>query len=283
MNPRSSNIVTASILALTFVFTSTLIANAAQSKATSGSKVFDPNAVHVGETFAATSCLPHESVAKSDVAANLAIAAGDADLDAGHCQQGIADYQKALDANPNDPNALFRHLLALYAVIGSTGDAGMQVRYLENAYRDADAGVAASPKNVVFLVLRASSRLALVHTHMERRAPASWGRYQRSEFQHSYDDVTAAVTLYPTYGEGYASRWQIDKARHDEEQAAYDYKLAAKYDPNALSHAENMHRRNQEQVAENMRALENSRRHAAAVMMGIGAATGAYTIVPIPQ
>ena len=283
MKAQFSRLAPAILLVLSFACSSGTAANAAQTSPKLASvKTFDPNAVHVGELFSATSCLPNEPVAKSDVAANAAIAAGDANLDAGHCQQGIADYQKALDANPNDPNALFRHLFALYAVIGSTGDAGMHWRYLESAYHDADAGVAAAPKNVVFLVLRASPRLALVHTHMEHRAPASWGCYQRSEYQHSYDDVTAAMTLYPTYGEGYASRWQIDKARQDEEQAAYDYKLAAKYDPSALAHAENMHRRNVEQAAENMRALENSRRHLANAMMGLGAAAGGYILVPGP-
>ena len=274
MNARIMIPLAASILAAAFTLTPTLGVRAAVTAAKSVVKTFDPNAVHIGEILASVLCLPHEPVAKSDVSVTAALAAGDADLDAGHCQQAIADYQKALDASPNDPNALFRHLIAVYGIIGSTGDAAMQVRMLETAYHDADLGVAASPKNVVFLVLRASSRTLLIGPHMMHRAPIMMGRYEQSELKNSYDDLTSAITAYPTDGEGYASRWMLDKRRHDEEQAAYDYKQAAKYDPKALANAENMHQRNQEQIAANMRPLENSRRHLANAMMALGAAAG---------
>ncbi len=114
---------------------------------------------------------------------------GDADLDAGHCQKAVADYQKAVDANPSDTNALFHHIVATYGLAGSTGDAGLQLRLIEATYHDADLGVAAAPKNVVFFVIRATARTLLIGPHMQHRAPITFRRYMASELKNSYDNL----------------------------------------------------------------------------------------------
>jgi len=240
-------------------------------------------AVHIGEVLASISCLPHESTATSDVDAAHAVAAGDADLDAGHCQKAVADYQKAVDANPRDTNAIFHHVVAVYGIARTTGDAGLQLRMLEAAYHDADLGVAAAPRNPVFLVLRASTRMILIGPHVMHRAPITMARYQASELQNSYNDLTAAIAIFPTYGEAYASRWMIDKRRQDFEQANFDEAKAEKYDPKAFAASQGAQRMNQEHIAQNMRDLENSRRKAAAFMMGLGVASGAIEVLPVPR
>ncbi len=282
MNTRIAMPIAASILAVAFTLTPTLGVGAAVTSPKAAIKTFDPNGVHIGEVLASVSCLPHEPEVKSDVAAASAIAAGDADLDAGHCQKAVADYQKAVDANPKDTNALFHHVIAVYGIARSTGDAGLQIRMLETAYHDADLGVAAAPKNPVFLELRAESRTILIGPHMMHRAPITMARYEQSELKNSYDDLTAAIALAPTYGEAYASRWMNDNRRHDQEQANYDAAQAQKYDPKAFANMQTAQRMNDAHVAQNMRDLENSRRKAAAFMMGLGVASGAIEVIPAP-
>ncbi len=235
------------------------------------------------DIIASIGCLPHDPDTQSTSNAKDAVRDGVADIEAGHCVKAVADFQYAIDADPTAVDALWRQELVAFQQALLTSDVGLSVRLLETAYHDMDLAIAAAPKNPVFYVMRASTRLHLLPARLKKKNAFTMHKFIDAEYKSSYDDLTSAITLSPQYGEAYAYRFLVDGARHDAETARFDLGKAQQLNPRGAQEVEESYRLGQQRVAEYNEERARRSMAMANAMMGLAAATGGGYVVPVYQ
>ena len=110
------------------------------------------------------------------------------------------------------------------------------------------------------------------------------GKYIDSERKNSYDDLSSAIKLSPTYGEAYAYRYLVDMRRNDTESANYDIGMANKYNPTAARMVVSMQEAHEQHMAEYNAERARSAMAMANAMVGLSMAAGnQYEMQPIPK